>query len=905
MTLGTRTFMSPRSLPWLLAAVIVDALLVMLTALPGVARADVSQPVVTNSLPTAAAGGRTIYSIAFNTSPTGGLSGALGDQITVNFPSGTDITHLSNTSVKNGAGTIVGFCNTANLTATCVITGTNSIGNSSAVTVELDGVINPAANSYTVSVKTTKDQNFVSSASYSVVGANQISTPAVTVTPPTNAAGGRTIYSIGFNTSTTGALSGTAGSTITITFQSGDITHLSNTSVKNGAGTIVGFCNTANLTATCVITGTNSIGNSSAVTVELDGVINPAANSYTASVFTTSDPSSVPSTSYTIVSAHQISTPAVTVTPPTNAAGGRTIYSIGFNTSTTGALSGTAGSTITITFQSGDITHLSNTSVKNGAGTIVGFCNTANLTATCVITGTNSIGNSSAVTVELDGVINPAANSYTASVFTTSDPSSVPSTSYTIVSAHQISTPAVTVTPPTNAAGGRTIYSIGFNTSTTGALSGTAGSTITITFQSGDITHLSNTSVKNGAGTIVGFCNTANLTATCVITGTNSIGNSSAVTVELDGVINPAANSYTASVFTTSDPSSVPSTSYTIVSAHQISTPTFTQSSNAPGAANVTDRIAFNTSGTGALSGTAGSTITITFQSGTDITHLSNTSVKNGGGTIVGFCNTANLTATCVITGTNSIGNSSAVTVELDGVTNPPSSGPVSVFTTSDPGAVPSGSPANVPPTPPPAPPPPSTPPAVSGGAPTTQTSNTAAVSGTINPENQATTAFFQYGLDLSQRGPGSTTTLYDESTPPQQVGSDQTNHTVTAPLTGLIPGGLYHVRLVATNSAGTTFGPDQTFTTAQAAAPAPPVLGKSADLTPVSGKVFIKNASGQFIALTGATQIPSGAVVDALHGTLKITTALPGGPRTTRPPRARSRRRTSQSGTSAARSSS
>jgi hypothetical protein len=41
---------------------------------------------------------------------------------------------------------------------------------------------------------------------------------------------------------------------------------------------------------------------------------------------------------------------------------------------------------------------------------------------------------------------------------------------------------------------------------------------------------------------------------------------------------------------------------------------------------------------------------------------------------------------------------------------------------------------------------------------------------------------------------------------------------------------------------------------------------------------VFIRLASGQFVKLTGAQQIPSGAVVDALHGTLKITTALPGG---------------------------
>ena len=40
---------------------------------------------------------------------------------------------------------------------------------------------------------------------------------------------------------------------------------------------------------------------------------------------------------------------------------------------------------------------------------------------------------------------------------------------------------------------------------------------------------------------------------------------------------------------------------------------------------------------------------------------------------------------------------------------------------------------------------------------------------------------------------------------------------------------------------------------------------------------MFIRTAVGQFIPLTGATQIPSGAVIDALHGTLKITTALPG----------------------------
>jgi hypothetical protein len=92
---------------------IAAAFLVLLTPSPEAARADVSQPLVTNGNPTAAAGARTIYSVAFNTSANGGLSG--GDQITITFPSGTDITHLSSSAVKNSSGTTVGFCNTLRL----------------------------------------------------------------------------------------------------------------------------------------------------------------------------------------------------------------------------------------------------------------------------------------------------------------------------------------------------------------------------------------------------------------------------------------------------------------------------------------------------------------------------------------------------------------------------------------------------------------------------------------------------------------------------------------------------------------------------------------------------------------------------------------------------------------------
>jgi hypothetical protein len=177
-----------------------------------------------------------------------------------------------------------------------------------------------------------------------------------------------------------------------------------------------------------------------------------------------------------------------------------------------------------------------------------------------------------------------------------------------------------------------------------------------------------------------------------------------------------------------------------------------------------------------------------------------------------------------------------------------------------------------------PPPPPPSGAPVVSGGAPTTQTGSGASVAGSVNPEGDATQAFFQYGVELSQRGPGASTTLYDQQTPAQQISADSNSHAISASLTGLIPGALYHVRLVAINSVGTTFGPDQTFTAPAAAPPPPPVLAKTENVQPVSGQVFIENAAGQFVPLTGATQIPSGAVIDARHGTLKITTALPGG---------------------------
>jgi putative pyrroloquinoline-quinone binding quinoprotein len=162
-------------------------------------------------------------------------------------------------------------------------------------------------------------------------------------------------------------------------------------------------------------------------------------------------------------------------------------------------------------------------------------------------------------------------------------------------------------------------------------------------------------------------------------------------------------------------------------------------------------------------------------------------------------------------------------------------------------------------------------PPALISSAPSVAGSAGAGFSGSVNPEGLPTTAHFEYGLDASLRAsPGP---AYDQRTPDQAIGSDFAGHALTASVSGLVPNARYHVRLVATNSAGVTFGPDQTFTTRAARKPPAPVLGRTENAAPVAGKVFVL-INGRFVPLTGATQIRSGAEINALHGTLSLTTA-------------------------------
>jgi plastocyanin len=78
-----------------------------------------------------------------------------------------------------------------------------------------------------------------------------------------------------------------------------------------------------------------------------------------------------------------------------------------------------------------------------------------------------------------------------------------------------------------------------------------------------------------------------------------------------------------------------------------------------------------------------------------------------------------------------------------------------------------------------------------------------ATLNGSLNPHGLTTTVSFQYG----------TTTAYG-STTPMQTQAGNTYRDIAANISGLSPNTLYHFRIVATNSAGTRFGGDRTFTT-------------------------------------------------------------------------------------------
>jgi predicted lactoylglutathione lyase len=360
------------------------------------------------------------------------------------------------------------------------------------------------------------------------------------------------------------------------------------------------------------------------------------------------------------------------ISPPSSAAGAVTTYTVGFTTSASGALSQSAGDSITVTVPSGsNVDTMVNTAVDVG-GNQVGACGAATTTvASCGLFSGETIPASTAVTVVLGGVTNPGtAGSYKLSVATTKDTTPVNSPSYTVTAAGKVTRLSVAASP-TLAAGALTTYTVSFTTSSTGGMAQEAGSTIAVTFPAGsNVDTMVNTEVDAG-GNQVGACSaTATAVATCGLFSGETIAPSTAVTVVLGGVTNPStASSYTLSLATTSDTKSVTSPSYTVTAEGKVTALQVTPSSTLAGAANVTYTTQFKAD-TG-MSQESGSQITMTFPSGTGLTALTSTAVTVGG-TQVGACSTRSKTVvSCGFFSGETVASGATVVVTLAGITNP------------------------------------------------------------------------------------------------------------------------------------------------------------------------------------------------------------------------------------------
>ena len=93
--------------------------------------------------------------------------------------------------------------------------------------------------------------------------------------------------------------------------------------------------------------------------------------------------------------------------------------------------------------------------------------------------------------------------------------------------------------------------------------------------------------------------------------------------------------------------------------------------------------------------------------------------------------------------------------------------------------------------------------PTVSTGAASSISSSSARLNGSVNPNGQTTTWFFEYG----------TSTGYGTKTPTQN-GSGTSSSSVSSSISNLTAGTMYHYRLVAANASGTSVASDQSFTT-------------------------------------------------------------------------------------------
>jgi hypothetical protein len=421
----------------------------------------------------------------------------------------------------------------------------DAINSSDSITITLDDVTNPAAGSHSLSIKTSGDVDPASTSPSFTVDPQQ---PVTNVTAPSlssTAAGVQHVrYSFSFNA---GANNGglVAPGTITIAAPAGTV--LPTVAQIHDDTSGASFSRSAvrssgNATITTALCCTDAIGAGDHITITLDDVTNAAAGAHTFSVSTSSSPTPVTSSSYSL----DPTNPVTNVTAPSlsSAAGGvqHVRYSFSFMASAgNGGL--VAPGTITIAAPAGTVLPTVAQIRDETAGT--SFSRSAarsnsNATITTSLCCTDAINPGDKVTITLDDVTNAATGGpYSFNVSTSSNPTPVSSPAYSLSAPQQVTD----VTPVTTSTDSRGILSDSFSFKTsvlTGRL--VPPGTITIAGPPGTVmpTVVQIRDVTSGASFSRSTVRTnSNATVTTALCCSDVINPGDTVTVGLAGVTNP------------------------------------------------------------------------------------------------------------------------------------------------------------------------------------------------------------------------------------------------------------------------------------------------------------------------------------------------------------------------------
>ena len=640
----------------------------------------ITQPSVTLSNATESASSN--YTINFSVGKYGRLVENVST-ITVDFPTGTDLSTITGATVN---GTSATTTSTSGQTYTITIPSGATVTNNGSVTVVVNGVTNPLQNTYALEVHTSAETGVVQSQSY------EISNSQVTVS--STSVGTTTVNSVStfsFGLTGTTKLTRNDSDFIELTFPEGTIvpTSIVNGDITLGNQTVQSVTvDSANRILKIFVNDNNKAPSSVDIAASA-GITHPAvpgSGTYDVLIGTSLD---APGTSATYtLSGNTTAVTGVTATSnPNTITSSSPSYEISFTTGAAGKLTGgtpAGSSTITIRFNSGTTTTVVPSSINANDVTVEGVTSggvsVSGDDVTVTVPNGVTIDNSQTATVFFEstaGLSNnaPAAGTYDVQVNTSSETTYGGSNNLTLQSAVSLSVNSVSRTETrVNTA---SAYTIKF---TPGTGNGLAADTDTIYVDLPNNTFIpdpfSKTNVAvNGITANVEPIVTNNQSI-AVITPT-ALAEETEATLSfssIGSILNPSTvgSSFTLDLYTNLEPTPVTSSSYSTTATSTTVSAANVSLANASTSTSTSYTIDFNTGAAGRLiEGT--STITVRFPSGTSFGAL--TATING--TTVNIISTSSLDATFTLPSlpSDSVWNSDDISLVVNNVVNPGTEG--------------------------------------------------------------------------------------------------------------------------------------------------------------------------------------------------------------------------------------